>query len=299
MNPSLSLGTAQFGSHYGITNKRGLVLEDEVAKIICLANERGIKCIDTAQSYGISEEVLGLNNLELLKFKIISKLPAQTLQRWSSSNVDLWEQNLKTSLTNLGIKKLDSLLLHRSSDFIHPDKKLLIDWLQSLKDRELILRIGVSIYSKEELKYLPLDKIEVIQLPLSIYDQRLLNDGTINYLNDIGVSIHARSIFLQGLTLQEYSLWPSFIREEFKLHHQKFESHITKQGISLLEASLSFIYECQYLESCIVGVTNQQEFIEILKVWNNLILKGTKISKENFLKWQWNEYIDLDPRRWN
>ena len=55
--PQLCLGTVQFGMTYGITNHFGQVTEDEV--ILKLAASYGIEFLDTAQSYGTSELVLG------------------------------------------------------------------------------------------------------------------------------------------------------------------------------------------------------------------------------------------------
>jgi len=53
------LGTAQFGSHYGITNKIGEVKCSEVSKIIEEANNNGINFFDTAPIYGNAEKKLG------------------------------------------------------------------------------------------------------------------------------------------------------------------------------------------------------------------------------------------------
>ena len=48
-------------------------------------------------------------------------------------------------------------------------------------------------------KYDSLEKFNIVQMPISLYDQRLIEDGTINFLANKGYQIHARSIFLQGL----------------------------------------------------------------------------------------------------
>ena len=53
------LGTAQFGSHYGITNKVGEVKCSEVSKIIEEANNNGVNFFDTAPIYGNAEKKLG------------------------------------------------------------------------------------------------------------------------------------------------------------------------------------------------------------------------------------------------
>ena len=52
------IGTAQFGSDYGIANQRGKVSAQEIEAILRYAFDNEIRTLDTAYSYG-SEEVLG------------------------------------------------------------------------------------------------------------------------------------------------------------------------------------------------------------------------------------------------
>ena len=53
------LGTVQFGVNYGINNTSGQVSLEEVCKILRIAEEKGIKTLDTSSGYGASEIVLG------------------------------------------------------------------------------------------------------------------------------------------------------------------------------------------------------------------------------------------------
>ena len=57
----LGLGTVQFGTDYGISNKLGQTSADEVRKILEFAAGHGIRYLDTAPAYGTSEAVLGEN----------------------------------------------------------------------------------------------------------------------------------------------------------------------------------------------------------------------------------------------
>lgn len=54
----LSIGTAQFGLDYGITNKRGKVPKEEAIAIIHEALRLGIRTFDTAAEYGEAEAIL-------------------------------------------------------------------------------------------------------------------------------------------------------------------------------------------------------------------------------------------------
>ena len=57
----LAIGTAQFGMDYGLSNKYGKSEKYEVSKILQYAHSQGIDVIDTAPSYGDSENILGNN----------------------------------------------------------------------------------------------------------------------------------------------------------------------------------------------------------------------------------------------
>ena len=70
----IGLGTAQLGSKYGINNKIGVPSRTETEKILNICIDSEIDTIDTAMSYGNSEDNLGLHNLQ--HFKVVTKLKA-------------------------------------------------------------------------------------------------------------------------------------------------------------------------------------------------------------------------------
>ncbi len=295
MIAELALGTAQFGLNYGITNQKGIISEKESLAILKLASINGIKFIDTAQNYGSAEQILGKTFPKKKNFRVISKIASLNLSP-STPNIDLWEKNFFLSLENLNLSKLDSYLLHDSFDFKRPYGKKLINWLISLKKRNLINRIGVSIYNIEELQHIPIDLIEIIQIPLSIYDQRFINNGTLDNFRRKGVAVHIRSIFLQGLILQNPNLWPSFLTDEFISHHMGFIEDIKNIGSTELVESLNFALRLN-IEAVIVGISSLNDLRNILKTYNQL--KNGKLNHmEDYLKYSWDNKEDLDPRLW-
>tara|TARA_B100000287_G_scaffold418444_1_gene455396 strand:- start:3421 stop:4317 length:897 start_codon:yes stop_codon:yes gene_type:complete len=295
MDPQICLGSAQFGMDYGITNKKGKLSEIEIKKILARCLKSGIRFIDTAQSYGDSEIVLGKNMPIINNFEIINKLPKQK-KLWNKNQIISWENDFQKSLKNLNKKSFNSFLIHNSYDLRRPDKDFLMNWLLSLKERKLIKRIGVSIYNSKDLDNIPLDKIQIVQLPLSIYDQRLLKDGTIEKLFKCNIAIHARSVFLQGLILQNENLWPEFMPNQFKSHHMELNKILKINNISLLEAAMGFVYNCPFIESFLVGVSSLTELDNIIETWN--ILKFKNYDDFNISSFGWDNIHDLDPRLW-
>ena len=81
----------------------------------------------------------------------ISKLAQQPQPHFCEERFNQLEKHLKKLYAPWG-KKLDVLLLHRAGDLMKTGNHHLKNWLSGLRDRGLVERIGVSIYSKDELK---------------------------------------------------------------------------------------------------------------------------------------------------
>jgi aryl-alcohol dehydrogenase-like predicted oxidoreductase len=58
--------------------------------------------------------------------------------------------------------------------------------------------------------------LDLVQLPLSLLDQRLLQDGTLARLRALGTAVHARSLYLQGLLLTPAEKWPPWVPPEVR-----------------------------------------------------------------------------------
>jgi aryl-alcohol dehydrogenase-like predicted oxidoreductase len=287
MSPQLCLGSAQFGLPYGITNTTGQVAEEEVRRILQFAAQAGIEFLDTAQAYGSSESVLGRCWPPGARRRLITKLPAHAPH-------ESWEPALQASLKCLSADCLDGFLLHRPADLLGPQAGPLLDWLESLRERALVKRIGVSIYDISDLDGLPLDRLQLVQLPLSLYDQRLLLDGTVAQLQAAGLTVHGRSLLLQGLLLQPADQWPAFLGAGFRSHHRELELHLKDRGLTLLDGALAFAGSCESLEAVLFGVQSFKELAELLASWE----RTHTADIDPVDRWAWKNNQDLDPRFW-
>lgn len=295
--PKICLGTVQFGMDYGITNDLGQISKDEAKLILAKAYSNNIEFLDTAQTYGNSEKIIGETQPKDNKFKIISKISPEEKNHWNQSDVENWEKQFQFSLQLLKKESLEALFIHRSKDLLRKDSQILVDWLDSLKSRSLIKNIGISIYSKNELQNIPLQKIQMIQFPLSIFDQRFIQDGTLQFLKSKGIKLLARSIFLQGLLLKKAIYWPKFINPKFAIFHKKLNECLLKENVSLLEASLGFALRKHLIDFILIGISNSNELSEIIGVLQNKsLLKNELPFGDNF--WHWRNHSDLDPRLW-
>jgi len=294
MTPQLCLGTAQFGLAYGITNAVGQVSEAMVAQLLVEAEEAGIRWLDTAQAYGNAEMVLGRQLPVSHGFRLISKLPAQSQPGFSAQDAQAWEQAFLASCQRLGGQDLDALLLHAPADLRKPGGHHLEAWLLGLRERGLVRRIGVSIYAAEDLEGVNPALLDLVQLPLSLLDQRLLQNGTLALLRARGTAIHARSLYLQGLLLTPAAQWPTWVSAAVRAHQQALEALAEQRGCRLIDLALGFAREQTDLEAVVLGLCCVQELRELQEAWS----ATSPWQGSEWRTWALQDPGILDPRRW-
>ena len=294
MKPQLCLGTAQLGLAYGITNAAGQVREEAAESLLRQAEVAGIRWLDTAQAYGNAEVVLGRQLPAAHRFRLISKLPAQSRRGFTAQDAEAWEQAFLASCQHLGVSYLDAFLLHSPSDLTKPGGQHLEAWLLSLRERGVVRRLGVSIYAAEDLDGVNPELLDLVQLPLSLFDQRLLEDGTLARLRRSGTAIHARSLYLQGLLLASATQWPNWVKPEVRAHQQALEAFAKQRGCRLIDLALGFAREQIDLEAVVLGVCSVRELSELLQAWT-----ATSPWQEcEWRTWALEDPGILDPRLW-
>ena len=294
MTPQLCLGTAQFGLTYGITNAAGQVSEAEVGQILTQAKALGIRWLDTAQAYGNAETVIGRQLPTPHSYRLISKLPAQPQPMFSATDTDGWEQGFLASCQRLRVESLEALLLHAPADLHKPGGQHLEAWLLGLRDRGLVQRLGVSIYTAEDLEGVNPALLDLVQLPLSLFDQRLLHNGTVASLRAQGTAIHARSLYLQGLLLTPSSQWPSWVSPAAREHQQALEALAQQRHCRLIDLALGFAREQGDLEAVVLGLCSVQELSELWMAWR----ATSPWNQGDWQRWALQDPDSLDPRLW-
>lgn len=259
----LGLGTVQFGLEYGVSNRIGRTSESEAAQIVATAEKHGVRVIDTASQYGSSEEVLGRILPVSHVFKIVTKTVRIDAPKITSSDVDRLEMGVLSSIERLGCSSVYGVLVHNFDDLLVNGGVRLIEKLRDLKHRNLLQKIGASVYDSEQIDLLLKHfDIDLIQLPVNIFDQRLITNGTLSKLKHRGIEIHARSAFLQGLLLMPLAEIPPFF-SSVRQHLVNYHSTLKKLGFSLQEAALGFLETCEDIDAIVCGVNNNQQFLEL------------------------------------
>ena len=257
----MSLGTVQFGLHYGIANDVGKPPEEQSFEMIKAALDGGVTSIDTARAYGDSEDIIGRyfkKNPENIPF-ISTKVPP-----FPEADVKLLEKHIiesvETSLEALGLNKVENIMLHNGvSLFRYGDETAKI--MGDLVRRGYCDMVGASVYDAKEIdKMLTYEEYTSTQIPMSIFDQRLINGGYVEKLASRGFTVFVRSVFLQGL----FFLDPDKITDPILLEHakpriQKLRELSEKEGMSVTELAISFLRDYPGVTSLVLGSDNAQQ----------------------------------------
>jgi len=250
------LGTVQFGLNYGINNTVGKPATQDVFTMLDEAIASGITCFDTAYAYGTAEELLGQYGINKHDVKVITKLKPNLIQEQNKNVIKIIEEQIRQSLQRINIDVLDGYLLHTPTDFYNP---YVIEGLASAKAKGLIENVGVSIYETEHaLDVVKSGSVDYIQIPYSIFDQRLDQTDFFEIAKQNKITVYGRSAFLQGLIVMEDHRIPTHLAKT-KEYLQQYDGIIRKYGFSRAEAAFLFSYTHPGIDYVVFGVDNVEQ----------------------------------------
>lgn len=255
----IALGTANFclSSSYGINNSK--VSIDQVAQILKLASSAGVDTLDTAIAYDGSEQCLG--EIGVSSWKVISKLPEIPVD---TADISSWvEQSVYESLQRLQISQLYGLLLHRPNQLLSPQGKVLYQSLNLIKKQGLVKKMGISIYQQNELELCNNFSFDLIQSPFNVLDRNLEKSGWLHKLKKLGIEIHVRSVFLQGLLLMKPLTRPSYFNR-WKPLWDEWEQWLVNAELTPLQGCLGYVLSNPNIDRVIVGIDSVEQLQEIL-----------------------------------
>ena len=286
----LILGTAQWGSCYGVSNTEGITPDGEIKNILKKALTSGISLLDTAPDYGEAESKIGDNNAQ--DFKVISKISNLSKYPTSKDKIDALRSSFQRSASNLNRKWLHGLLFHNAADITNDTQGLVLREVNKLKNNGSVKKIGVSVYTGEQIdSVLDMFLPDIVQLPFNILDQRLLHSGHLKKLNDLGVEVHARSIFLQGLFHIPIEKLPKFFKP---IEHLLIDVHLAaiNQKMSINQASITFVRDQPFVSKILVGIESLLHLNDALSDF--ILYPGFKYESHGS-----NDEVFLDTRKWN
>lgn len=277
------LGTAQLGMHYGATNRVGMPAEDVATELLQSAISHGVTWIDTASAYGLAEARVGKalasaqSSVRIVtKLSPLTDLPSDVGESCVSAAVDA---SVFRSLYALQRKWLDVLLLHR---WAHRAQYGGAIWrrLQELKLNGVIRELGASVYTPAEaVEALEDPDVTHLQLPFNLLDHRWRDArfrAAIDRRRD--VRIHVRSVFLQGLLLNEAANWPAW---EGNARHwvQTIDQLVAEFGrSSRADLCLAYVMAQPWVDAVVLGVDTPEQLVQTLRTTCNPALDADEVS---------------------
>jgi len=264
----LCLGTVQFGLDYGIANKKGKPSLEDSVQMLNHAYDSGIRWFDTAQAYGNAEEILGefiARRNDLKELRVISKLLPHAFDKGEKPVFEDVQEAVHSSLKRLHLNSLEGFLFH-TPEYIYRDD--VIEQMIKVREKGLVKNIGVSIYEvKHAVDAAKMDWVDYIQIPHSVFDQRVANSDFFDVANKNGKTVFARSAFLQGLSLMD----PEDVPEKLdyaKGYLKKLIQLSENYGYSRLEISGLFTLQDDEIDFLVFGVDNLQQLKDDIELNN-------------------------------
>lgn len=276
--PRLSLGTVALGLDYGIANPAGRPGKEEAFAILAGALDAGISCWDTARIYGNAEELIG-EFLEshpapvtlVTKFKISSEYVDDP-----KGAVAAAVRSIRVSLKALRMSSVPIALLHMERHLPTARvRTLLLLILDELKQKGLIMRGGISVdHPVESVYFVEEPIIDAMQVPVNIFDQRMIQNGALAQMERTGKLVFARSVFLQGL----FFVNPDRLKGNLKQaaeHLRQLAAIATHEGVSVAQLAFSFVRDLPGISSIVFGAERTSQVIDTIGLYG-----GKAISDE-------------------
>jgi aryl-alcohol dehydrogenase-like predicted oxidoreductase len=273
---SVMLGTAQWGLDYGTTNASGRLSDDAIAGILAVARDAGVSALDTAPGYGDAEARVG---------QFGGGFAVQTKVSAAGSDAARIRAAIAASLSRLGRDRVASMLVHDWTLLDASTRSAVAGVLAELRSSGVVERVGVSGYSSLDISAAldAFEVLDVVQVPVSVLDQRLEGSAEVSALRARGGRVQARSVLLQGAAVAPAS-------------HPRFGEHpdvvrLRSSG-SQLALCLGYVATRPWVDEVVLAATSAAELTELLAAWASPVSGAPWSELASTDPWL------LDPRLW-
>jgi 1-deoxyxylulose-5-phosphate synthase len=257
----ISLGTVEIGLDYGVpvAGEHLRPPEEHAARLLNRALDLGVNFIDTARSYGASEEIIG----RALKGKRNSYILASKLapiHEEGQSDRELREQvkaSVAESLRMLQTDVIDLVQLHWAPVDVITSGRV----LAAVKEAQLagyVRFIGASTYGEEApLAVLQDGGYDTLQVAYNLAD-RTLEEQVLPRAQQQGVGVIVRSVLLRGVLTHRYALLPEQLAD-LRAAIAQLKRLADAEGCSLPEMAYRFVLANSTVATALVGTARTEE----------------------------------------
>lgn len=299
------LGTVQLGMPYGKVRKFAFPSSTEAVALMRKAAAIGITEFDTARNYGDSEmrlgDALGPNHDPACT--IVTKLhPLQHIPldapEWAVRTAI--EASVFASCRALRTRHLPVLLLHLVFAR-HAWNGAAWRRLLEMRDEGIIGKLGVSVVNPDEaIEYLADPEVRHMQIPINILDHRW-HDLRLSemFAARPDITVHARSVFLQGILLQENpAAWPRHDSAAAAplinwLHHMTRD--LKQESVAHLAAS--YLRSLGWIDGLVIGIENEDQLLCNARLFDSPLLSPENLEHIEATRPVVEDWM-LDPGKW-
>jgi aryl-alcohol dehydrogenase-like predicted oxidoreductase len=280
----LGLGSGQFGLDQA--SVRGRPPAAEVRDILEIAARSRLGVLDVTGRSNQAEAAIGDVMPRPNPFQVcISTVRADR-------GADLVEAEARAALRRMGVDQAECIFVPSASELFGPHGLAVWDRLKALKDEGLTRKIGISVFASDDpLGLARRFRPDVVQAPASLLDQRLIVDGTLAAIASLGMEVHLRSIFLNGLILLPPDRAPNHLKAA-AARILKARRMIAEGRSDPLQAALGFALSRPEASTVLVGVASGAELNAVI---------AAAASPPPDLDWDEmaiDDPVALDPRAW-
>jgi spore coat polysaccharide biosynthesis protein SpsF (cytidylyltransferase family)/aryl-alcohol dehydrogenase-like predicted oxidoreductase len=272
----LVVGTAQLGMSYGVLRKTPMLSEAAAVALVRRAVDYGVTQFDTARAYAASEERLGMalsgdwsdRATVLTKLDPLTDIPPDAPD-WSIRAAV--RASVFASCRGLGLRRLPVLMLHRARHKTDWDGRV---WgaLLELRAEGVVEKLGVSFQSPAEAPAFIHDPdVQHIQLPFNILDGRWRAARIPELLAERDdIVVHARSVFLQGVMLQNHpSSWPRQVEHNSQEIIDWLRLQSPRMGRdNLTDLCLAYVRAQTWIDGIVIGMENENHLVDNVRLFD-------------------------------
>jgi len=281
----LGLSASQFGLDQPAP-ARGRSPQAEAREILSIAARAQLPVLDVSHIHGHAESELSQLLPRPMPFRLT--IAAARCDR----GPDHIEAEARQSLRRLGVTKVDAIIVTSASDLFGPQGPGAWARLQMLRDEGLCDKVGIAAHITDDpvglaRRFHP----DLMQAPASLLDQRLLADGSLARIAEMGIEVQLRSIFLNGLLFLPPDRVPGPAQGAAS-RLSRVRRMIAEGRSDPLQAALGFALSRREASTVLVGVTSASELSAVVAA------AGSPPPDLDWDDMAIDDPVALDPRRW-
>ena len=285
-NHRLILGTANFGSQYGLNQSQIEIFEIDL--IMSEVIQNSCVLIETSPSYCNSEEIIGRYIKEIDFDRLVLKVPPN---EYSTKKRII--DSVQASLSRLNQTKATVVMLHGLGNSFSKQARELEKACEELLNSNLTSQVGLSCYTEEEIlfakKTLPI--LSAFQIPENLADGRTRNSEILCSMKDGGDTFQVRSIFLQSLLTRDINEIPDNLKDILPVRqYMKIEAE--RLNITEQELCIEYVKQIPWMNDIVIGVETHAQLKFNLKTLSNP--KRLRIESGPTA-----DGFSVDPRNWS